>query len=63
MFMENIIIAVLDKYKEHYLGGKDKAQKTRDILRNTQLHLSKYKKNWRFTIHNFKPTAQLLLKS
>ena len=44
MFMETIFIAVLDKYKEHYLGGKYKAQKTCDILRNTQLHMSKYKR-------------------
>ena len=35
-------------------------EKSYDVLRYVQLHLSKYKKKWRFTIHYVKPTAQLL---
>ena len=34
-----------------------------DVSRHIQLCMSKYKKNWRYTIHYVKPTAQLLFKS
>ena len=42
--MENITTGVLDKNKEHYLRSKDKAEKSYDVLRHIQLHMSKYKK-------------------
>ena len=63
MFMEAISIAVFDRNIEHYLRSKDKSEKSYDVLRNIQFHMSKYRKNWRFTIHYVKPTAQLLFKS
>ena len=36
--MENV-----SKNKEHYLRSKDKAEKSSDVLRHIQLHMSKYK--------------------
>ena len=49
--MENVSTGVLDKNKEHYSRCKDKAQKSCDLSRHIQLHMSKYKQKWRFTIH------------
>ena len=42
--MEPIGTGVLDKNKEHYLRSKDKAEKSYDVFRHIQLHMSKYKK-------------------
>ena len=38
--MENVSIGILDEYIEHYLGCKDKAEKSCDVLRNIQFHIS-----------------------
>ena len=43
--MKTVSIGVLDKNKVHYLRSKDKAEKSYDVLRHIQLHMSKYKKN------------------
>ena len=43
--MEPIGTGVLDKNKEHYSKSKDKAEKSYDVFRHIQLHMSKYKKN------------------
>ena len=48
------------KNKEHYLS-RDKAEN--DVSRHVQLHVSKYKKTVKYTIHYVKPTAQLLYKN
>ena len=61
--MENVSTEVLDKNKEHYLRSKNKPEKSHEVLRHIQLHMSKYKKQWRFTIDYVKPRAQLLFKS
>ena len=61
--MEHFSTGELDENKEHYLRCKDKAEKSYDVLRDIQLHMSKYKPKWRFTIHCVKPTAQLLFES
>ena len=45
MFMETIGTGVVDKNKEHYLRSKDKAEKSYDVLRHIQLHMSKYEQN------------------
>ena len=42
---ENVSTGVIDENKEHYLRCKDKAEKSYDVLRNTQFNMSKYKKN------------------
>ena len=42
--MENVSTGVLDKDKQHYLRCRDKAEKSHDVLRHVQLHMSKYKK-------------------
>ena len=42
--METVSTGVLDKNKEHYLRSKHKAEKSYDILRHMQLHMSEYKK-------------------
>ena len=55
--MENVSTGVLDENKEHYLRYKDKAKKSYDVIRDIQLHMSKYKKKNEFTIHFVKPTA------
>ena len=39
--METVSTGVLDKKKEHYLRSKDKAEKSYDVLRHIQLHMSK----------------------
>ena len=39
--METGTTGVLDKNKEHYLRSKDKAEKSYDVLRHMQLHMSK----------------------
>ena len=56
--METVSTGVLDKNKKkHYLRSKDKAEKSYDVLRHIQWHMSKYKKNHkqktprRFRIH------------
>ena len=61
--MENVSTGVLEKNKKHYLRSKDNAEKWYDVSRHIQLHMSKYKRKWRYTIHYVKPTAQLLFKS
>ena len=61
--METVSTGLLAKNKEHYLRSKDKAEKAYDVSRHIRLHMSKYKKKWRFTIHYVKPTAQQLFKS
>ena len=43
-YMENVNTGVLDKNKEPYLRSKDKAEKSNDVLRQIQLHMSKCKK-------------------
>ena len=63
MSIENVSKGVLDKNKEHYSRCKDKAEKSYDVSRQIQVHMSKYKTKWRFTIHYVKPTTQLLSKS
>ena len=40
--IENVSTGVLDKNKEHYLRCKDKGKKSYDVLKHTQLHMSKY---------------------
>ena len=40
----NVITRALNKNKEHYLKCKDKAEIWYDVLRQIQLHMSKYKK-------------------
>ena len=50
--MENVNTGVLYEHYERYLRCKDKAEKSYDVLRHMQLHMSKYKKNEDlFTIH------------
>ena len=44
MSMENGSTGVLDENKEHYLRWKVKAEKSYDVLRNIQLHMSKNEK-------------------
>ena len=39
--MENVSTRLLDENKEHYLKSKDKAEKSYDVLRHIQLHVSK----------------------
>ena len=41
--MESFSTGVLDKNKEHYLRSKAKAEKSYDVLRHKQFHMSKYK--------------------
>ena len=60
-YMETVSTGVPDKYKEHYLRSKDKAEKWYDVSRHTIAYV-KIKK-WRYTIHYVKPSAQLLFKS
>ena len=43
--MEHVTTGVLDENKEHYLRSKDNTEKSCDVLRHIQLHMSKYKKN------------------
>ena len=43
--MENVSTGVLDENTEHYLRCREKAEKSCDVLRHVQLHMSKYKKN------------------
>ena len=43
--MENVNTGVLDKNKEPYLRSNDKAEKSNDVLRQIQLHMSKCKRN------------------
>ena len=40
---DTVSTGILDKDKEHYLRSKDKAEKSYDVLRHVQLHISKYK--------------------
>ena len=42
--MENVSTGVLDTNEEDYLRCKDKAKKSYDVLRQIQLHMTKYKK-------------------
>ena len=42
--VEYVCTGVLDRNKQHYLRNKDKADKSYDVLRHIQLHMSKYKK-------------------
>ena len=60
--MKNVITGVLDKDRAHYLRCKDKAEKSYDVLRHKQLHMSKYKTNEDLLYIISKPTAQLLFK-
>ena len=58
--MENNSTGVI-KNKEQYLKSKDKAEKWYAVSRHTHIHMSKYKKKWRYIIHYVKPTAQLFV--
>ena len=39
--MENVSTVVLDKNKEHNLRCEDKAEKSYDVIKHIQLHMSK----------------------
>ena len=47
MSMENVSRGVLDKNKEHCLRCQVKVEKSYDVLRQIQLHMSKYKKKYK----------------
>ena len=56
--MENISTGVLDKNKEHYQRCEDQAEKSHDVLRHIQLHISKYKNEYLQSIMSlFSPTV------
>ena len=42
--MENVSTGVLDNNKEYYLKCRDTAEKSYDVSKHIQLHMSKYKK-------------------
>ena len=50
--MKNVSTEVLDENKERYSRCKEKAEKSYDVLRHIQLHMSKHKKI-RCTVINF----------
>ena len=60
--METVSTGLLDENKEHYQGSKDRAEKSYDVWRHIQLHMSIYKKkeeNLRSIMWNLKPNCCL----
>ena len=43
-FVETVSTGVFDENKEHYFRSEEKAEKSYDVLRHIQLHVSKYEK-------------------
>ena len=58
---ETVSTGVLDINKKHYLRSKDKADKSYDVLKHIQLHMSKHTKNENLqsTMSNLQPNCCL----